>query len=50
MDQNLTVKQKRAQMTPEQRKASDQKWEAFKEQFRAKVRDEYHLPHWRTQR
>lgn len=41
---NLTMKQKRAQMTPEQRAQADKNQQAFQDEFRAMVREQYKLP------
>jgi hypothetical protein len=44
LTQGLTVKQKKAQMSPGELAAASAKWDAFKQAFKQKVRGEYHLP------
>jgi hypothetical protein len=44
LTQGLTVRQRKAQMSPGELAASNAKWDAFKQAFKQKVRDEYHLP------
>jgi hypothetical protein len=44
MELPRTVKQKKAQMSPQELAAANKKWAAFQEQMRKQIREEYHLP------